>query len=166
MVWFTLFIIVLITSKVSLTSLYCSDQQLPASGDDDLQKVTTLQYCLVDNCTIMMIDTGEELDIVYTTDSLIVTTLTGGNTSVIIARLYKELPCLSPTSSPEDDVTAPLVGFLFMGSLIIAVSGYSHCSLDIQRVTKSNGEDKLIMFYSLLIILQVLVRSICYLNDA
>ena len=53
-----------------MTSLHCSDQQLPASGDDDLQQVTTLQYCLVDNCT-KGIDTGEELDIVYTTNSLI-----------------------------------------------------------------------------------------------
>ena len=143
-----------------MTSLHCSDQQLPVSGDDDLQQVASLQYCLVDNCTIMMIDTGEELDIVYTTDSLIVTTPTDGHTTVIIARLYKELPCLSPTSSLEDVVAAPLIGFLFMGSLIITVSGYSHCSLDIQRVTQSNGEvDNVLQSFTG-------SCSIYYLNDA
>ena len=48
---------VTLTTVNKVTSLHCSDQQLPTSGDDDLQKVTTLQCCLVDNCTIMMIDT-------------------------------------------------------------------------------------------------------------
>ena len=154
MVWFTLFIIFLTASKV--TSLHCSDQQLPASGDDDLQQITTLQYCLVDNCTIMMIDTGEELDIVYTTNSLIVTSPTDGPTSMIIARLDKELSCFSPTSSPEDGVTTPLVGFLFMGSLIIAVSGYNVIvHLIFKELRKVMG--KLIMLYSLLIISQVLI---------
>ena len=50
-----LFIVIIAASEV--TSLHCSDQQLHASarGDDipNLQQVTTLQYCLVDNCTIM-----------------------------------------------------------------------------------------------------------------
>ena len=72
MVWLTLLFTVILTTVSKVKSLHCSDQQLPASGDDDLQQVTTLQYCLVDNCTIMMIDAGEELDIVYTTDSLII----------------------------------------------------------------------------------------------
>ena len=66
-----LLFIVILTTVSKVTSLHCSDQQLPAIGDDDLQQVTTLQYYLVDNCTIMVIDTGEKLDIIYTTDSLI-----------------------------------------------------------------------------------------------
>ena len=70
-----------------MASFQCSDQQLPASGDDDLQQVTTLQCCLVDNCTIMMIDTGEELDIVYPTNGLIVTTPIDGHTSMMITLL-------------------------------------------------------------------------------
>ena len=67
-----LFCLLFILTVSKVASLLCSDQQLPASGDDDLQQVSTLQYCLVDDCTIMIIDTGEKLDIVYTTDSLIV----------------------------------------------------------------------------------------------
>jgi len=89
----SLLFIATLTTVSKVTSLHCSDQQLPASGDDDLQQVTTLQYCLVDNCTIMIIDTGEELDIVYTINSLIVTTPTDGRTSVLIAKQETELLC-------------------------------------------------------------------------
>ena len=92
MVWISLlFIVTLTVSKV--TSLHCSDQQLPASGDDDLQQVTTLQYCRADNCTIIRLDTGEELDIVYTTNSLIVTTPTDGRISVLVPKAEYELSC-------------------------------------------------------------------------
>ena len=89
----TLLFIVILTTVSKVTSLHCSDQQLPASGDDDLQQVTTLHYCQVDNCTIIRLDTGEELDIVYTTDSVIVTTPTDGNTSMMIARDEYAYPC-------------------------------------------------------------------------
>ena len=92
----TLLFIVILTTVSKVTSLHCSDQQLPPSGDDDLQQVTTLQYCLVDHCTIMKINTGEKLDIVYTTDSLTVTTPTDGHTSEVITRLENELLCLEP----------------------------------------------------------------------
>ena len=44
----------------------------------------------------MMIDTGEELDIVYTTDSLIVAILTDGLTSMVIAKLEENLLCFTP----------------------------------------------------------------------
>ena len=92
----TLIFIVILTTVSKVTSLHCSDQRLPASGDDDLQQVTTLQYCLIDDCTIKRIDTGEKLDIVYTTDSVIVTTPTDGRTSEVIAKQENELPCLKP----------------------------------------------------------------------
>ena len=93
MVWLTLLFIVTFTAVNKVTSLHCSDQQLPASGDDDLQQVTTLQYCRADNCTIIRLDTGEELDIVYTTDSLIVTTPTDGHTSVLVPKAEYEFVC-------------------------------------------------------------------------
>ena len=57
------------------------DHQCPvagsASGMADFQQVTTVDYCVVDDCTIMRTDSGEELDIVYTTDSLLVVTPKG-----------------------------------------------------------------------------------------
>ena len=47
------------------------------------QKNSTLQYYQIDNCTIMRIDTGQQLDIVYTTQSLIPT---DGQTFMIISK--------------------------------------------------------------------------------
>ena len=72
-VCFTLLLIsILSMASGRATLLYCSDVQSPASGshNTDLSQVTTLQYCIIDNCTIMRIDTGQQLDIVYTTESL------------------------------------------------------------------------------------------------
>jgi len=111
----TLLFIVILTTVSKVTSLHCSDQQLPASGDDDLQQVTTLHYCQVNNCTIIRLDTGEELDIVYTTDSVIVTTPTDGITSMTIARDEYALPC---DGYKVDKAEAVLI---FASPLIIAV---------------------------------------------
>jgi len=60
-------------SLLLLNSVYCSDQD-PASGDDlpGPGEVTTVQYSFINNCTIMMADTGEKLNIAYTTSSLLV----------------------------------------------------------------------------------------------
>ena len=116
----TLLFIVILATVSKVTLLHCSDQQLPASGDDDLQQVTTLQYCLVDDCTIMKIDTGEKLDIVYTTDSLIVTTPTDGHTSEVITRLKNELHCASLNAMPELQYTLLMVMYV----LTFVVSSY------------------------------------------
>jgi len=56
MVWFTiLFIVVLFVSEVTSFSCSNKDKPGPASCDDDpvSQKLTALQYCYIDNCTIM-----------------------------------------------------------------------------------------------------------------
>ena len=69
-----LLITILSVASGQATTLYCSDVQSPASDSHstDLSQVTTLQYCIIDNCTIMRIDTGQQLDIVYTTESLLI----------------------------------------------------------------------------------------------
>ena len=69
------------------------DMYSTASGMVELQQNTTLQYCLVDNCTIMRIDTGQQMDIVYTTQSLLVVTPTDGQTSMIISKNEPEISC-------------------------------------------------------------------------
>jgi len=93
-----LFIVTFTVSKV--TSVPCSDQPTPgrASGDDipGLQEVTKLQYCIIDNCTIMITDTGKKLDIIYTTNSLLIATPMDGRTSVNIAKLDYEVACITP----------------------------------------------------------------------
>ena len=145
MVWLTLLLVTILTTVSKVTSLHCSDQQLPASGGDDLQQVTTLQYCHVDNCTIMMIDTGEELDIVYTTDSLIVTTPTNGHIFTVIARLGKELPCDKPRGMA---INYHLILVVLFSSLIVATSGYIAIIHMLYKELR-NLFGKLLMLYSI-----------------
>jgi len=78
------------------TLLYCSDLQSPASGSHitDLPQVTTLQYCIINNCTIIRIDIGQQLDIFYTTENLLIVTLVGVHTSMVIGKIDDEMPCL------------------------------------------------------------------------
>jgi len=113
-----LFIVILVVSKV--TSSSCFDQRPPdsSSGDEvpEIQQVTTLQYCLIDNCTIMKIDTGEKLDIVYTIDSLLIATPTDGHTSVTIVKLDDELPC---AVSNGKAITQSLLGLAIAFVLIL-----------------------------------------------
>ena len=42
----------------------------------------------------MKIDTGQQLDIVYTTESLLIVTPKDGRTSMVITKIDDELPCL------------------------------------------------------------------------
>jgi len=96
----TLIIIALNTAATSSDDHQCSPGQPSTGGSatDDLKLVITLQYCLVDDCTIKRIDTGEELDIVYTTDSLLVVTVTGNQTSLVAVKSENEQSCV-----PADD---------------------------------------------------------------
>ncbi|XP_065920561.1 uncharacterized protein [Dysidea avara] len=153
MAWLTLFFIVILSTVCKVTPLHCSDQQLPASGDDGLQQVTTLQYCLVDNCTIMMIDTGEKLDIVYTTDNIIVTTPTDGHISMVIAKLEKELPCEMTT----DNQQVPIIVILMAPTLMILVSGYTAAIHIMLKKLRNKIFGKLLMFYSLVVVCLCLV---------
>ena len=127
MACFILLFIVILTTVSKVTLLHCFDQQLPASGDDipDILQAAALQYCLVDNCTIMKIDTGEKLDIAYTTDSLIITTPTDGYTSVMIAKLEKELPCFTLSTTSDHGNNGQFIGSLVLATLISIVSGYN-----------------------------------------
>ena len=127
MAYFAVFFIALFTIS-GVVSFHCTDQQLPASGIDisGPQQVIALQYCTIDDCTIMMIATGEKLDIVYTTDSLIMATSTNGQTSVassvVIAMIHCVL-CLMPWP-PMIRQTANFIGQMVQTTLIMAVSAY------------------------------------------
>ena len=73
MACFTLLFIAILTVR-RVTSFSCSNHQPSgsASGNDvpAPQQVVTIQYCFIDNCTIVRTGTGEKFDVVYTTDSL------------------------------------------------------------------------------------------------
>ena len=120
------FLLVVIFTVSEATLLYCSPSDHIGSGSmDDLQQVTTLQYCVVDNCTIMRIDTGQQLDVVYTTESIIVINPTDGQTSSVIARHDNELACVLPDSMVhEDNHIGQFIGLMIMSTLIMTVSGY------------------------------------------
>jgi len=159
MACFTLLFIIILTTVRKVTLLNCSDQLLPAASGDDIpysQQVAPLQYCLVDNCTIMMVNTGEKLDIVYTTDSLIVATPTDGHTSVVIAKLEKELPCFTPLSSSDQDINGKFIGSLALATLISIVSGYN-AVVHLLFKELRNTFGKLVMLYSLSVVMQCAV---------
>ena len=116
----TLFLLVIVaTSKAASISSHSCNLNTPplsASGDDvdmiDLSQVnTSLQYCMIDNCTIMRIDTGEELDIIHTTESLLVAVPTDGHTSEIVLPLENEVSCFSVLTERNMIVTVILVSF-------------------------------------------------------
>ena len=125
------FILLLITilsvASGQATPLYCSNVQSPASGshDTDLSQVTTLQYCIIDNCTIMRIDTGQQLDIVYTTESLLIVTPIDGHTSMVIVKIDDELSCFVEDYDMADgNWIGRFIGSLSLGLFIIMASGY------------------------------------------
>ena len=126
MAYLTLLLITILTVAIGTTSLYCSDVQSPASGslNTDLSQVTTLQYCVIDNCTIMRIDSGQQLEIVYTTESLLIVTPIGGQTLAAISKIDNEQSCLEYHNTTDGSQIGVFVGALTLELLMIMVSGY------------------------------------------
>jgi len=113
-----LFFTTFATSEATL--LHCSSTD--GSGSmAHLQQATTLQHCVVDNCTIMITDTGQKLDIIYTTESLIVINPTNGQTSSVIAKDENELSCYVINNMVP---VGQIIGTLVLALLRVAVSGY------------------------------------------
>ena len=124
---------------------------MPAgSGDmDDLKQHTTLQYCLTDNCTIMRIDTGQQLDIVYTTQSLLVVTPTNGQASpMLIPKNIPEQFCSTSNFTFTSYPTALLVIDIILFIFISIVSGYiAVIHLLFKKLRNAFG--KLMMLYNI-----------------
>ena len=129
----TLLYLIIITTGYSQVVLLCSSVQPPSpsdsnsssssssSGMSDLQ-VVPLQYCIINNCTIMRIDTGETLNIVYTTDILMVVTPTDGHTSTVVPKTNTALACL--ISDDNDGQITEIVLRLVPSILLAMVSSY------------------------------------------
>ena len=158
MICVTLLFIVTLTAVSEVTSFRCSNQQLPASGDDDLQQVATLQYCLIDNCTIMMIDTGERLDIAYTTDSLIVTTPTSDHTSQEIAKLDNEIHCYATAA---DGLHYHFTLSMVTNLLVALISGYV-VALHLMLKKLRNLFGKVLMLYSFTVLCSQLTSFVWF----
>ena len=125
MAYVSLLLIAIFAVADEATPLYCSDVQSPASGscDTDLSQVTTLQYCIIDNCTIMRINNGQQLDIIYTTESLLIVTPKGSHTSTVIAKSDDDLPCLEHPNTNDDSQIIQHIQ-LIISSLIMVASAY------------------------------------------
>ena len=80
----------------------------------DLQ-VIPLHYCIIDNCTIMRVDTGETLDIIYTIDSLMVVTSTDGQASTFVTKNNTALACL--THDDDKELATEMVGNGFFSGI-------------------------------------------------
>jgi len=52
----------------------------------------------------MRIDNGQQLDIVYTTQSLLLVTPTDGQTSMFISKNEPELSCFPPNTNDDYDI--------------------------------------------------------------
>ena len=127
-----------------------SDNNSSSSGMSDLQ-VVPLQYCIIDNCTIMRIDTGETLDIVYTTDILMVVTPTDGHTSTVVPKTNTALACL--ISDDNDGQITEIVLRLVPSILLAMVSGYIvFVHLLFKEIRNPFG--KLVMFHSCALVFQ------------
>jgi len=76
---YVLFVLLLLL--ISKNAAAAVDHQCPAaasaSGIAEYEQVITVDYCVVDDCIIQRTDTGEQLDIVYSNDSLLVVTTKG-----------------------------------------------------------------------------------------
>ena len=113
-------VLILTTTQTTPLHHHCnSEVYSSASG---LQELTTLQYCLIDNCTIIRNDTGQQLDIVYTTQSHLVVIPTDGQTStMLISKNDPELFCSS--SNTTDDAAIQIIRALIL-LLSTLLSGY------------------------------------------
>ena len=98
----------------------------------------------------MRIDTGQKLDIVYTTESLLIVIPKDGHTSMVITKIDDELPCLGYHNTSDTNlntihaVIVPLALMVSVGTLII-----HHFFKDL--CTSLLG--KLLMFYNLAIVI-------------
>ena len=99
----------------------------------------------------MMIDTGEKLNITYTTDSLLVTTSTDGHTSVIIAKLPTELPCGPPNNGATNSSVSLLIVIWACVIVVVFMNGYVVAIHLMFKELRSSFIGKLLLLYCLAI---------------
>ena len=159
------FLLILTTQTTSLHHHCNSDAYSSASGIADLQQFTTLKYCLIDNCTIISIDTGQQLDIVYTTESHLLVTPTDGQTSMLISKNDPELFCCTFNTTEDDSTITQVIGVI-MVILLALVSGYiAVVHMMFKEIRSTFG--KLLMFSNIALVCQcfnVIALSVTNLN--
>ena len=118
------------------------------SGADAVEEVVTLQYCIINNSTILRIDTGEYLDIIYKRDSVLVVTPNDLQTTLTVSRLNNE-PVCSMDNSPSNVILSTFL-YVFMSvwlAILLSVTGYNIAIHLLFRELR-NSLGKLLMLYS------------------
>ena len=144
----------LLLAILTITALQWSCALMPATSedgsgvDDPGSKVITLQYCIIDNSTILRLDTGDQLDIVYTEDSALVVTMKDSQTTIEVPRLYDEQVC--GINDSLVDIVVPILTYIYASvwnALMLSVTG---CNIVIRLLYKKlhNPTGKLLMLYS------------------
>ena len=141
-------------------TINCSDVQsidtagnVSEDGMVGLNETTTLQYCIIDNCTVVRSDTGQQLDIIYTTDSHIVATPRGMQTALVIDKMADELACVTPNMAA--DINPNYILLTLMVTVILTVSGYNVVIHLMYRELR-NLIGKLLMLYSFFMAVRVI----------
>ena len=145
---FTLLLITILSvASGQATPLHCSEAA-SGSHNTDLSQVTTLQYCIIDNCTIMRIDTGQQLDIAYTTESLTpISSLTSMH--MVIAKIDDQISCSIYQHTSNSSITTTIVGTIYV-LLIPLLIMMLIVNLLFKKLHTLFG--KLVIFYSLSIL--------------
>ena len=161
-----LFLLNLTTIQKSSLHHHCnSDVYSSASGMADLQQLTTLQYCLIDNCTIIRNDTRQQLDIVYTTQSHLVVTPTDGQTStMLISKNIPELFC-STTNTTDGSAITQAVGMIKVAFIALVSSYIVVVHIIFKEIRGTFG--KLLMFSSIALVcgcINIITLSITHFN--
>ena len=116
-------------------------------------KVITLQYCIIDNSTILRLDTGDQLDIVYTEYSTLVVTMKDSQTTIEVPRLYDEQICCINDLPVDIVVPTPIYIYLYVWLvLILTVTGYK-IVIHLLYKKLNNPMGKLLMLYSIFLAL-------------
>ena len=118
----------------------------------DTPEVIAFQYCIIDNSTILRLDTGEQLDIIYTKDSTLVVTVNGSHNVIAVPKLYNEIVCNMDDLS--DNTAAPVSTYMFYiyaavwQALVLSITGYN-ITVHLLYKKLRNPMGKLLMLYSI-----------------
>ena len=142
---------------LTITFLSWSCALTPITSEDgsgvDVPEVITLQYCIIDNSTILRLDTGEQLDIIYTEDSILVVTMNGSQTSTAIPRSHNELFCKKDDLQDEllDDFVISLLSYIVYVIYQILMFSITSYNIVIHILYKKlrNPMGKLLLLYSI-----------------
>ena len=138
---------------VAITFLDCSCAMTPVtsedgSGGDVPEEMATLQYCIIDNSTILRLDTGEQLDIIYTKDSILVVTTNDYQTTIAVPRLYNETICsMNGLPSTFELPSSIYITISVWTALFLSLTGYNIIKHLLYKELR-NPMGKLLMTYS------------------